>query len=235
MIVRVTVLTVPAADAELAADRLMQAGAFAVEERDVGDGRSSCGGSIAEALPVAIDRLGALPDGWSVRIDEVDATPADTWREYADRSRSPDDLVIRPAWLAPLDRARRDGGRDRAGCGVRARRPPDDPPVGGRGLALVSDGRRRARRRVRDRACSRSSALLAGASAAVGDRHRRAGGGRSRSTTPPATASASGSRCRRRRCGESTGPIDSWSPTSWRRRWSRSPTTCDGLTAQAAG
>ena len=35
MIVTVTVLTVPSAEAELAADRLMQAGAFAVEERSL--------------------------------------------------------------------------------------------------------------------------------------------------------------------------------------------------------
>ncbi len=45
-VVRVTVLTVPRDDAELAADRMMVAGAFAVEERDV-DG--STGGVLGEA------------------------------------------------------------------------------------------------------------------------------------------------------------------------------------------
>ena len=39
MIVSVTVVTAPATEAELAADRLMQAGAFAVEERALDDGR----------------------------------------------------------------------------------------------------------------------------------------------------------------------------------------------------
>lgn len=103
-IVRVTVLTVPAADAELAADRMMTAGAFAVEERDVA-GRSDVvelRGSLADALPVAVERLGALPDGWSVRIDAVDATPSETWRDHAAPIRVGDDLVIRPAWLAPI-------------------------------------------------------------------------------------------------------------------------------------
>ena len=105
MNVLVTVLTVRAGDAELAADRMMQAGAFAVEERDVGGGLVELRGSLAEALPVAIDRLGELPEGWAVRIDEVDATPADTWREHALAIEVTGDLVIRPAWLPPLDRA----------------------------------------------------------------------------------------------------------------------------------
>lgn len=104
MIVRVTVLTVPAADAELAGDRMMQAGAFAVEERDLGDARVELRASLADALPVAIERLGTLPDDWSVRIDEVDATPADTWREHALPIEVVDDLVIRPAWLPPIAR-----------------------------------------------------------------------------------------------------------------------------------
>jgi ribosomal protein L11 methyltransferase len=104
VIVKVTVLTVPAIDAELAADRMMQAGAFAVEERDLGDGRAELRGSLAEALPVAIDRLGPLPDHWSVRIDDVDATPADTWREHAVPIEVAVDLVIRPAWHEPLGR-----------------------------------------------------------------------------------------------------------------------------------
>jgi ribosomal protein L11 methyltransferase len=106
-VVRVTVLTVPRADAELAADRMLVAGAFAVEERDVagapGAGLVELRGSLADALPVAIERLGDLPDGWNVRIDEVDAAPSEAWREHAVPIRVGDDLVIRPAWSAPLD------------------------------------------------------------------------------------------------------------------------------------
>jgi ribosomal protein L11 methyltransferase len=100
-IVRVTVLTVPAADAELGADRMMTAGAFAVEERALPGGRVELRGQLADALPVATTRLGVLPDGWEVRIDEVDATPAETWREHAERVVVCDGLVLRPAWLPP--------------------------------------------------------------------------------------------------------------------------------------
>lgn len=103
MIVHVTVLTVPAADGELGADRMMTAGAFAVEERALPDGRVELRGQLADALPVAAERLGSLPDGWEVRIDEVDATPADTWREHAEPVAVCDGLVLRPAWLPPGD------------------------------------------------------------------------------------------------------------------------------------
>ena len=103
-VVRVTVLTVPRDDAELAADRMMVAGAFAVEERDV-DGRLGMvelRGSLADALPVAVERLGSLPPGWTVRIDEVDAAPSEAWRVHAAPVRVADDLVIRPAWTDPV-------------------------------------------------------------------------------------------------------------------------------------
>lgn len=101
MNVVVTVLTVPVADAELAADRMMVAGAFAVEERVAADGRAELRGQLADSLPVAVERLGALPGGWEVRIDEVDATPAETWREYAQPIPIVDGLILRPAWLPP--------------------------------------------------------------------------------------------------------------------------------------
>lgn len=102
MIVRVTVLTVPAADTELGADRMMTAGAFAVEERTVAGGLVELRGQLADALPVSVERLGPLPPGWHVRIDEVDATPADTWREHAAPVEVNPELVLRPAWLPPV-------------------------------------------------------------------------------------------------------------------------------------
>jgi ribosomal protein L11 methyltransferase len=101
VIVRVCVLSVPAGDAELGADRMMGAGAFAVEERAVPGGRVELRGQLADALPVAVERLGGLPDGWDVRMDEVDATPADTWREHAEPVVISDELILRPAWLPP--------------------------------------------------------------------------------------------------------------------------------------
>lgn len=101
MNVRVTVLTVPAAHAELGADRMMAAGAFAVEERTADNGRVELRGHLADALPVVAARLGPLPEGWEVRVDDVDATPADTWRDHARPVRVVDGLVVRPAWLPP--------------------------------------------------------------------------------------------------------------------------------------
>lgn len=102
MILTVTVVTVPAADAELGADRLMQAGAFAVEERTIDDGRVELRAVLADSDVVASERLGALPGAWTLRTETTDGTPAETWREYATPVRVAPDLVVRPAWLAPV-------------------------------------------------------------------------------------------------------------------------------------
>lgn len=100
-LVHMTVLTVPSGDAELAADRLMSAGAFAVEERVAGE-RAELRGDLGSELALVLDRLGPLPAGWAVCVDAVDATPSDAWREHAVPVWVTDDLVIRPAWLPPL-------------------------------------------------------------------------------------------------------------------------------------
>ncbi len=102
MIVTVTVVTVPSADAELAADRLMQAGAFAVEERPLDDGRVELRAVVADSGSAAGDRFGEVPPGWAIRSDPFDDTPADTWRQYATPVRVTPTLVVRPAWLPEL-------------------------------------------------------------------------------------------------------------------------------------
>ena len=102
MILRVTVVTVPAADAELGADRLMQAGAFAVEERQIHDGRVELRAVLADSHTAARDRLGELPRQWSVTSETLDDTPAATWREYVAPVRIAPQLVVRPAWLPPV-------------------------------------------------------------------------------------------------------------------------------------
>jgi ribosomal protein L11 methyltransferase len=99
----VTVVTVPAADAELGADRLMQAGAFAVEERSATAGTVELWAVLAESDASARRLLGELPAAWSLRTEAVDPTPADTWREHATPVHIAPDLVLRPAWLPPLD------------------------------------------------------------------------------------------------------------------------------------
>jgi ribosomal protein L11 methyltransferase len=100
--VPVTVVTVPAADAELGADRLMQAGAFAVEERVAARGMVELWAVLAESDASARRLLGKLPPEWSLRTELVDSTPADTWRAHAAPVRIAPDLVLRPAWLPPL-------------------------------------------------------------------------------------------------------------------------------------
>lgn len=99
--VHVSVLSVPARDAELAADRMMQAGAFAVEERSGGPGRIELRAAMGED---SRHRLGELPPGWEFDLESVDAEPLDTWRRFAVPIEIADDLVLRPAWLPPLDR-----------------------------------------------------------------------------------------------------------------------------------
>lgn len=103
MIVIVTIVTAPATDAELAADRLTQAGAFAVEERTLDDQRVELRAVLADSEAAACDRFGDLPEGWSLRNELLDDTPAETWRAYASPIRVAPDLVVRPAWLPALD------------------------------------------------------------------------------------------------------------------------------------
>lgn len=103
MILSVTVLTVPGADAELGADRLMQAGAFAVEERAIGDGCVELWAVLAESDASARRLVGKLPGAWSLRTEPIDPAPLDTWREHAMPVLIAPDLVVRPAWLPALD------------------------------------------------------------------------------------------------------------------------------------
>lgn len=108
---RITTLVVPAADREVAADRLWTVGARAVEERDGGDGsvelRTSLGGDIGETRR----RIGSFPETWTLGIDDVDPTPAETWREFATPMPINDRLVIVPAWHGSA------GGDDPAASG----------------------------------------------------------------------------------------------------------------------
>ena len=102
MNVAVTVITVPASDSELGADRMMVAGAFAVEERSTATGdvelRAVLGSSESESRQL----LGELPSTWTLQIDLVDSAPLDTWRDHVAPIRIASDLVLRPAWLPEL-------------------------------------------------------------------------------------------------------------------------------------
>lgn len=95
---RIPVVAVPIDAAELAADRLWAAGAQAVEERDLDDGRVELRTSLGDDIEVAARRLGDVPADWSVSFVEVDPRPAETWRSFARPIVVSERLVIRPAW-----------------------------------------------------------------------------------------------------------------------------------------
>ena len=75
------VLTVDAADFDLAVDALRQSGARAIEERHVGNAIelwAVLGDSAASTA--FVDRW---RDRWQARVELVDLTPSDTWKRYA--------------------------------------------------------------------------------------------------------------------------------------------------------
>lgn len=90
------VLTVDAAEIELAADALRQSGARAIEERHLGDAIelwSVLGNSAASTAFVTRWR-----DHWLGRVELVDLTPSDTWKRYSKPVIVNDILVILPSW-----------------------------------------------------------------------------------------------------------------------------------------
>jgi ribosomal protein L11 methyltransferase len=102
------VLTVPASEAELAADALWALGVLAVEERPgAGD---STGAATEDRFvelwtslgddPRSIRRAAeAFPARWRWHTVEVDGRVADSWREHAVPTWITPDVVVVPAWL----------------------------------------------------------------------------------------------------------------------------------------
>ena len=91
------VLTVDAAEFELAADALRQSGARAIEERQVGNAIelwAVLGDSAASTA--FVDRW---RDRWQARVELVDLTPSDTWKRYAKPVVVNEKLAIVPAWM----------------------------------------------------------------------------------------------------------------------------------------
>lgn len=88
---------VDAADAELAADALWQAGPSAVSEVDAGAGRVRL---LADVTDVAL-----VASRWSPRVVEPDSDAhLDAWRSWA-IPRRVGRLLLQPAWLPPTDAA----------------------------------------------------------------------------------------------------------------------------------
>src|SRR5947209_1508534 len=91
-------LTVPAAEAELGADRCWQAGATAVRIDDTGE-RAIVTASFPtpEAARTVAAEL-AESAGLDARLVEVDPSWQDGWREFAEAFPVGDRLLIAPAW-----------------------------------------------------------------------------------------------------------------------------------------
>ena len=91
------VLTVDAADFDLAADALRQSGARAIEERHVGNAIelwAVLGDSAASSA--FVDRW---RDRWQARVEMVDLTPSDTWKRYSEPVVVNEKMAIVPAWM----------------------------------------------------------------------------------------------------------------------------------------
>lgn len=94
------VVTVRAAEAELAADAVWALGVVAVEERAGRDGTVELWTSLGDDLAVVSAAVASFPAAWHWRTAVVDETVADTWRDFAAPVRVADDLVVSPAWSA---------------------------------------------------------------------------------------------------------------------------------------
>jgi ribosomal protein L11 methyltransferase len=102
------VVTVPAAEAELAADALWALGVVAIEERDPAGGAAVRGttDTLVELWtslgddPEVIGRVAeAFPSRWRWHLAEVDESVAESWRAHVVPTWITPDLVIVPAWL----------------------------------------------------------------------------------------------------------------------------------------
>lgn len=104
------VLTVPAAEVEIASDALWALGVLAVEERTPAEeGGAAPDGttddvvelwtSLGDDVDAVVRAAGGFPTRWRWRLVEVDPAVADSWRDHVTPTWVADDLVVVPAWL----------------------------------------------------------------------------------------------------------------------------------------
>jgi ribosomal protein L11 methyltransferase len=94
------VVTVPASEAELAADVLWDLGVAAIEERVEGAASAMVElwtslGDDSSAVAAAAE---GFPERWQWRLVEIDPAVVDTWRRHAVPTWVADDLVVVPSW-----------------------------------------------------------------------------------------------------------------------------------------
>ena len=98
------VLTVDAAELELAADALRQSGARAIEERHIGDAIELWAVLGDNAASTAfVDRW---RERWHAEVELVDLTPSDTWKLYSEPVIVNEKLAIVPAWMSFQEKKR---------------------------------------------------------------------------------------------------------------------------------
>lgn len=97
------VVTAPIGESELAADVLWTLGVRGVEERASTSSASDVElwTSVGDDDSAVARAASALREGWTWRIETVDAEPAETWREHARTVAIGDSVMIIPAWLDP--------------------------------------------------------------------------------------------------------------------------------------
>lgn len=91
-----------AVDAELTdvvSDRFWQAGVRAVTENDLGGGQVEVVSSVGNDQDDINRTIATFDAGWTWTVDEVDATPGDSWKDHAAPIWFRTDRVLVPAWI----------------------------------------------------------------------------------------------------------------------------------------
>jgi ribosomal protein L11 methyltransferase len=95
---RLTVLTVPCSDVEVAADRLWCAGATAVESRVEAGGVVALVTVLADDDDRSLERIGPLGPDWVLTFVDDVAQANEGWRDHARPVVVNAELIINPAW-----------------------------------------------------------------------------------------------------------------------------------------
>ncbi len=91
------VVTVPAAEVDLASGELWAAGVAGIEERDRPDGAVDL---MADGDPAAL--RDAIGDRWPCRIEELDVDVwVEAWKPWATAARVTERIAVRPPWVEP--------------------------------------------------------------------------------------------------------------------------------------